>query len=49
MLTPLLRHQKVALAWMSKREREGAAPMGGMLADDQVGARRALLSWHSPC
>lgn len=37
MLTPLLRHQRIALAWMSRREGQGAKPMGGILADDQVG------------
>jgi SNF2 family DNA or RNA helicase len=31
---PLLRHQRRALAWMSRRE-GGAAPVGGLLADDQ--------------
>ena len=36
LLTPLLRHQRIALAWMSRREEEGAKPMGGILADDQV-------------
>ena len=28
MLTPLLRHQRYALGWMSKREAKGAQPMG---------------------
>lgn len=37
MLTPLLRHQRIALAWMSRREGQGAKPVGGILADDQVG------------
>lgn len=31
----LLRHQKIALAWMIKRETEGRNCLGGMLADDQ--------------
>jgi SNF2 family DNA or RNA helicase len=33
--TPLLRHQRLALAWMSRRENGESAPFGGVLADDQ--------------
>lgn len=33
---PLMRHQRLALAWMLQREREGSNPRGGLLADDQV-------------
>ncbi len=36
MLVPLLRHQRMALAWMSRRETGSSAPWGGILADDQV-------------
>ncbi len=36
MLVPLLRHQRMALAWMSRRETGSTAPWGGILADDQV-------------
>jgi SNF2 family DNA or RNA helicase len=35
MTTPLLRHQRLALAWMSRRESGAAQPIGGILADDQ--------------
>ncbi|MCO5586329.1 hypothetical protein L7F22_040268 [Adiantum nelumboides] len=34
MTVPLLRHQRIALAWMEKRER-GSECSGGILADDQ--------------
>lgn len=34
MAVPLLRHQRLALAWMLQRERKGN-PRGGILADDQ--------------
>lgn len=43
LLTPLLRHQKVALAWMTAREEEGAKPRGGLLADDQARMREEGL------
>ena len=33
--TPLLRHQKRAVAWMRRREAAGSSPRGGLLADDQ--------------
>lgn len=50
LLTPLLRHQRIALAWMSRREEDGAKPMGGILADDQVSQHGSsfslsLLGW----
>ena len=32
---PLMRHQRLALAWMLHRERSAANPRGGILADDQ--------------
>ena len=32
---PLMRHQRLALAWMLHRERTAANPRGGILADDQ--------------
>ncbi|CAK9867063.1 unnamed protein product [Sphagnum jensenii] len=32
---PLLKHQRIALAWMLKRENEEHSPLGGLLADDQ--------------
>ena len=35
MAIPLMRHQRMALAWMLHRERSAANPMGGILADDQ--------------
>lgn len=35
MATPLMRHQRLALAWMLQRERLAANPRGGILADDQ--------------
>ena len=35
MNTVLLRHQRAALAWMSRREHGSAPPIGGILADDQ--------------
>ncbi|KAK9822145.1 hypothetical protein WJX74_010771 [Apatococcus lobatus] len=35
LLVPLLRHQRMALAWMSRRETGASAPRGGILADDQ--------------
>eukprot|EP00850_Spirogloea_muscicola_P026553 SM008221S22590 [mRNA] locus=s8221:1:599:- [translate_table: standard] len=34
MTVPLMKHQRLALAWMEKRE-SGAYPAGGILADDQ--------------
>jgi hypothetical protein len=34
LLVPLMRHQRMALAWMVKREL-GSHPRGGILADDQ--------------
>ncbi len=33
---PLMRHQRLALAWMLRREALGAKPLGGILADDQA-------------
>lgn len=55
LLVPLMRHQKLALAWMVKRETSGNQPIGGILADDQglgktVGVARpgvllCLLRW----
>ena len=35
LLIPLMRHQRLALAWMVKRETSGKEPIGGILADDQ--------------
>ena len=35
MATPLMRHQRLALAWMLQRERLTSNPRGGILADDQ--------------
>ena len=35
MAIPLMRHQRLALAWMLHRERSAANPRGGILADDQ--------------
>lgn len=35
MAIPLMRHQRLALAWMLHRERTAANPRGGILADDQ--------------
>ena len=35
MAIPLMRHQRLALAWMLHRERSAANPRGGVLADDQ--------------
>ena len=35
LLVPLMRHQKLALAWMTKRESGYSQPIGGILADDQ--------------
>jgi len=32
----LMRHQRLALAWMLRREALGAKPLGGILADDQA-------------
>lgn len=32
---PLMRHQKIALAWMQQRENGTSQPIGGILADDQ--------------
>jgi hypothetical protein len=46
LLTPLLRHQRQALAWMMGRESGRALPMGGILADDQVGAWLVLVLLH---
>ena len=31
----LMRHQKMALAWMCRREMSTTGPKGGILADDQ--------------
>jgi hypothetical protein len=42
LLTPLLRHQRIALNWMCKRE-AGQTPRGGILADDQVGGGASCL------
>jgi hypothetical protein len=36
MAVRLLRHQRLALAWMLRREAADARPCGGILADDQV-------------
>lgn len=46
LLVPLLRHQRMALAWMARRETGSSAPWGGILADDQV---CLLLSCCQPC
>ena len=35
MAIPLMKHQRLALAWMLHRERNAANPRGGILADDQ--------------
>lgn len=35
MAIPLMKHQRLALAWMLHRERSAANPRGGILADDQ--------------
>ncbi|KAK9916313.1 hypothetical protein WJX75_001149 [Coccomyxa subellipsoidea] len=35
MMLPLMRHQRLALDWMLRREAGSAAPTGGILADDQ--------------
>lgn len=35
MAVPLMRHQRLASAWMLHRERSAANPRGGILADDQ--------------
>ena len=35
MAIPLMKHQRLALAWMLHRERSAANPRGGVLADDQ--------------
>ncbi|KAK9831907.1 hypothetical protein WJX81_008001 [Elliptochloris bilobata] len=35
MTTPLMRHQRLALDWMLRREAPRARPVGGILADDQ--------------
>ncbi|XP_060189095.1 helicase-like transcription factor CHR28 isoform X1 [Lycium barbarum] len=32
---PLLRHQRIALSWMAKKEKAGVPCCGGILADDQ--------------
>jgi SNF2 family DNA or RNA helicase len=32
---PLMRHQRMSLAWMIRRESGSAQPIGGILADDQ--------------
>lgn len=36
MTLALMRHQRLALDWMLRREAGSAAPVGGILADDQV-------------
>ena len=41
---PLMRHQRLALAWMLQREREGSNPRGGLLADDQVRPKLPLIT-----
>ena len=33
---PLMRHQRLALDWMLRREAPRARPVGGILADDQA-------------
>ncbi len=35
LMVPMMRHQRLALAWMATRE-EAALGRGGILADDQV-------------
>eukprot|EP00850_Spirogloea_muscicola_P026338 SM006805S21028 [mRNA] locus=s6805:36:708:+ [translate_table: standard] len=42
MTVPLMKHQRLALAWMEKRE-SGAYPAGGILADDQTVSTIALI------
>lgn len=46
MTVPLLKHQKLALSWMKKRESGTISnqPVGGILADDQVRMRLNPLS-----
>lgn len=44
LLVPLLRHQRIALAWMARRETGASAPWGGILADDQVCPAAALMT-----
>ncbi|XP_015699036.2 helicase-like transcription factor CHR28 isoform X2 [Oryza brachyantha] len=50
---PLLRHQKIALAWMVQKERNGSSCSGGILADDQglgktVSTISLILTERSP-
>lgn len=46
MMVPLLKHQRLALSWMKKRESGTISnqPVGGILADDQVLSSGALCS-----
>lgn len=48
MTTPLMRHQRLALDWMLRREAPRARPVGGILADDQARGPR-LCAAPAPC
>ncbi|KAF5818760.1 hypothetical protein HanXRQr2_Chr02g0069761 [Helianthus annuus] len=40
---PLLKHQRIALSWMSKRETKSTHCCGGIFADDQVPIHNPFL------
>ena len=52
MNVPIMKHQRMALAWMVNRERGSALPHGGILADDQGLGKTittiALILTHPP-
>ncbi|CAN0852864.1 Helicase-like transcription factor CHR28 [Linum grandiflorum] len=54
MAIPLMRHQRIALSWMTQKETSGINCLGGILADDQglgktISTIALILTERAPC